>query len=79
MRKMSRDEVTFEIIKHYGVIAEESRGWKKELNLVSWNGGVPKVDIRSWDEDHAHASKGLTLTEDEAKVLLSLLSENFEK
>lgn len=42
-------EVTFEITEHLGVIAAYSTGWKKELNIVSWNGGAPKYDIRDWD------------------------------
>ena len=39
-------EVTFEIVEEIGVIATHSTGWKKELNLVSWNGGQAKYDIR---------------------------------
>ena len=36
-------EVTFEIVEEIGVIATHSTGWKKELNLVSWNGGAGEV------------------------------------
>ena len=36
--------------------------YKKELNLVSWNGAEPKIDIRTWSPNGA-ALKGLTLTE----------------
>ena len=39
--------------------------WKKELNLISWNGATPKYDIRDWAPDHQKLSKGITLTEDE--------------
>ena len=41
-------EVTFEIVEEIGVIATHSTGWKKELNLVSWNDRAPKYDIRDW-------------------------------
>ena len=36
---MSSREVTFEIKEHIGVISENNKGWTKEVNLVSWNGG----------------------------------------
>lgn len=70
-------EITFTIEKHIGVIAEGSKGWNKELNIVSWNGGQPKYDIREWDEGHLKMSKGVTLKDDEAKALLDLLTEEF--
>ena len=31
-------EIKFEIEDHICTIAENESGWKKELNLVSWNG-----------------------------------------
>ena len=33
----------FEIVKELGVLSESKSGWKRELNLVSWNGGKAKV------------------------------------
>ena len=30
-------ELKFEITETLGTIGEGSKGWKKELNLVSWN------------------------------------------
>ena len=46
-----RDQITFEIKEHIGVLCVYHTGWKKELNLVSWNGNAPKYDIRDWDPD----------------------------
>lgn len=66
-------DITFEIVKHIGVLSESRTGWKKEVNLVSWNGGDPKIDIREWDETHTKMSRGLTFTHDEAVKLLDLL------
>ena len=43
-------EIKYEIVKALGVLSEGSNGWKKELNLVSWNGRAPKYDIRDWDK-----------------------------
>ena len=66
-------EITFEIVRHIGVLFEKRNGWKKEVNLVSWNGGDPKIDIREWDETHTKMSRGLTFTQEEAMKLANLL------
>lgn len=68
---------TFEIKKHIGVLSEGSRGWKRELNIVSWNEGNPKLDIREWSEDHTRMSRGITLTDEEARELKELLEKLF--
>jgi hypothetical protein len=68
-------EITFDIVKNYGVISQEKGGWMKELNLVSWNGRTPKLDIRDWSPDHQKMGKGITLTKDEAAKLVELLNE----
>nr|WP_318028343.1 hypothetical protein [Mycoplasmopsis bovis] len=31
---------------------------KKELNLISWNGGEAKYDIRDWNNDHSRSKQG---------------------
>ncbi|MCQ2530707.1 MAG: PC4/YdbC family ssDNA-binding protein [Lachnospiraceae bacterium] len=71
-------EFKYEIVEQIGVIAEGSKGWKKEINLVSWNGAAPKYDIRDWSEDHSKMGKGITLTADEAWELCQLLSEKLQ-
>jgi len=55
-------DIKFEIIEHIAVISESSKGWRKELNLVSWNGAAPKFDLRDWSPEHEKMGKGLTLT-----------------
>lgn len=76
MADLEKDrEVTYEVTEHIGIFGKDSKGWTKELNKVSWNGGPVKFDIRSWDEDHSKMSKGVTLTEEEIKALYSLLKE----
>lgn len=67
-------EFKYEIVKEIGVISESSKGWTKELNLVSWNDKEPKYDIRDWAKDHEKMGKGVTLSKDEAEELLHLLS-----
>ena len=63
----------YDIVEEIGVISESAKGWTKELNRISWNGGEPKYDIRDWAPDHEKMGKGVTLTEKEASKLLELL------
>lgn len=65
--------IEYEIIEEIVVLSENARGWRKELNKVSWNGRPPKYDIRDWSEDHEKMGKGITLTDEEAEVLKKLL------
>lgn len=71
---MSSREVTFEIKEHIGVISENNKGWTKEVNLVSWNGGEAKYDIREWDPEHVKMSKGVTLNGEQATALRDILN-----
>ena len=66
-------DISFDLVKHFGIISEEKSGWKKELNLVSWNGRTPKLDVRDWSPGHEKMGKGITLTQDEAVKLAELL------
>lgn len=50
-------DIKYEIVKHIAVLAEGSKGWKKELNLVSWNDKEPKYDIREWAPEHTKMGK----------------------
>jgi hypothetical protein len=68
-------EIKFEIINTIGVLSESSKGWTKELNLISWNGREPKYDVRDWDPEHQKMGKGITLSEDDLKRLKELLAE----
>ena len=68
-------EIKYEIIE---VLSESAKGWTKELNLISWNGGAPKYDIRDWAPEHEKMGKGVTLSEEEAKKLYVLLREVVE-
>ena len=66
-------DIKYEIIKHIGNLSESSRGWTNELNIISWNGGVPKLDIRDWAPEHEKMGKGITLTGEEAEKLAVFL------
>jgi hypothetical protein len=71
--------ITFEIQKQISTLSSnKSKGWKKELNLISWNERAPKYDIRDWDSNHTKMGKGVTLSEMELKELYLSLKGIFE-
>ncbi len=69
------DDVKYEIVQNIGVLSESEKGWKKELNLISWNGNEPKYDLRDWNQDHTRMGKGITMTYDEIQSLGNLIKE----
>lgn len=68
-------EIKFEIVQNIGVLSENNKGWKKELNLVKWNGANAKYDIREWAPDHSKMGKGVTLSNDEFENLKQLIND----
>ncbi|WP_366924726.1 hypothetical protein MFMK1_001720 [Metallumcola ferriviriculae] len=67
--------VKYEIKETLGILSESSKGWSKELNLISWNDRDPKYDLRDWAPEHAKMGKGVTLSVEELKKLRELLNE----
>lgn len=67
-------DIKFEIERELGKISESSKGWTKELNLISWNGKEAKHDLRDWAPGHEKMGKGITLSSDELKALKELLN-----
>ena len=63
----------YDIVEEIGVLSENAKGWRKELNLISWNGAAPKYDIREWAPDHEKMGKGVTLTKEELETLKKLI------
>lgn len=72
---MPKVEISFEIVEHIGVLSTGTKGWTKELNLVSWNGCEPKYDIREWSPEHDKMGKGLTFSKDELEELKDILEK----
>lgn len=66
--------IKFDFVEKLGSIGEGAKGWKKEVNLISWNSRKAKLDIRDWDETHEKMGKGLTLNKEEAKKLKELFN-----
>lgn len=68
-------DIKFEIKEALGVISESSKGWTKELNLISWNGRESKYDLRDWAPEHEKMRKGITLSSEELKKLRDILND----
>lgn len=66
--------IKYEIKETVGKISESNKGWKKELNLISWNDREPKFDIRDWAPEHTKMGKGVTLSKEELKKLRDILN-----
>lgn len=72
---MAKPEISYEIVKHIGVLSTSAKGWTKEFNLVSWNGRDAKYDIREWSPEHDKMGKGVTLSAEELETLKELLKK----
>ena len=68
-------DIKYEIVEEIGILSESAKGWKKELNLVSWNGSEPKYDLRDWAPNHDKMGKGITMTTHEIQRLYDVLSK----
>jgi len=68
-------EIKFDIVQEVSVITEYANGWRKEINLISWNGREAKYDIRDWSEGRKKMGKGITLSTDELKKLRDALKK----
>ena len=71
-----KQEIKSEIVEHLMVLDERNGGWNLELNIVKWNDGDAKYDIRPWNEDHSKCGKGISLSEEELKKLVAYCNEN---
>ncbi len=72
-------DIKYDILEELGVLSESAKGWKKELNLISWNGGASKYDIRDRAPQHEKMGKGITLSKDEIKELYKILGKILEE
>ena len=71
------DRVRFDLMERIGVLSRKDSGWTREVNIVAWNDGPGKVDIREWDPEHKRMTKGITLFEDEAERLVKVLARRY--
>ena len=67
-------EFKYEVVETIAVLSESSKGWTKELKLISWNDREPKYDIREWSPDGSKMGKGITLSDEEVSILKKALN-----
>ncbi len=68
-------DVKFEVVEHVAVISDKGSGWTREINLVKWNDGGIKVDIRDWKNNRESMRKGITLNRQEFLTLVKNLKK----
>ena len=61
----------FKIIKELGSLSERGE-YTIEVNLISWNGDAPKLDIRKW-RPSGKPGKGIALSDEEKEKLKEIL------
>lgn len=63
---------SYEIVKEILSVPkrQESDTYHKEVNLISWYGKDPKLDIRAWMDGREKKGKGVALTVREAKYIV---------
>jgi hypothetical protein len=67
--------ITFEVKQQLGVLSHSTKGWTKQLNLVSWNGRDAKYDIRDWDDKLEKMGRGISLSKAELSKLHECILE----
>ena len=74
---MNNNEIDFKIIKELGILYENPNddGWDKVVNIVSWGGKAPKLDIRSWNKDRTRMGKGVTLSKSELEEFIDMVKD----
>lgn len=65
----------YEILRHVAVLSEGGNGWSREINIVSWNDGPAKFDIRDWNHTDGKMKKGISLFRGELEVLSKALKD----
>ena len=68
-------EIKYDIIQKIAVLSQRPRGWERQLNLISWNDGEPKYDIRDWSPDGSRMGKGISLSAEEMGILKGILAD----
>ena len=73
---MERKQFEFEIKQNIATLTEDKDAeYQKQLNIVSWKGAKPSIDLRLWKitAEGAKPLKGLTLSAEEAERLYHAL------
>ena len=68
-------EIKYEVVQRIAVLSQRPRGWERQLNLISWNDGDPKYDIRDWSPDGSKMGKGISMTKEDLIALKGILDD----
>lgn len=73
------NKISYRIVRPLSVLSEKNN-ITTELNLISYNNYKPKLDLRKWEKkgDNKILQRGLTLTDEEAKILYEALKDYLE-
>lgn len=78
---MANNNISIDVVETLGTLSTNPKtNWSKQLRRIKWNGAdAAKFDIRDWSpDDPDKMSRGITLTDDEAKELYRLLETYFK-
>ena len=67
-------EFTYEIVEQVGILSQNTNGWSRQINRISWNGREPKYDIRDWAPNNEKMGKGISLSGEELQILKEILN-----
>ena len=73
MAQKREEGVPRDICNRLGSIRKSNRS-NIEINIISWNQGLKKLDIRMWSSDGKCPNKGLTFNRDEYIQLIRILA-----
>ncbi len=74
---MDTKELSYEVIRPIGIISEKNN-YKKEVNLISWNGRTPVYDIRGFrvgSDGKKYPLKGISMSITDLGALKKILSQ----
>ncbi|MBP3392346.1 MAG: hypothetical protein J6L76_06125 [Clostridia bacterium] len=74
MNRDSRKPIQCTLKHHLGTLRESDKGWRREVNIVSWEGAASRLDIRDWSKNKDRSSKGVTFTRKEVERLRDMLT-----
>jgi len=69
-----KNDISRKIISRYGSIRRPNNS-NIEVNIIRWNYGKSKLDIRPWSADGVIAMKGITLSREGFLSLMRILNE----
>ncbi len=66
-------EFKMDVKRQVAVLSENDKGYSMQVNIISYNGREPKLDIRTWKDDKM--LKGVTLNAEEIEALKAALDD----